>query len=506
MRLPCKLNEGTCKSQPLPESIVTPPKDSRGNDQPLNRDLIFMTSDEGMAKTTLHPKGSRGDKDSRGTNHLMIWNHYTPLMLISHGLMQNTKRTRPNVQAILLSKDEAQESDEEVLAAGDDMDDDPRDDKEVRTPSLKQDQPTPSHVQESASNSSSLDLKRFDNILPLTKSVTPTLSLTDIQANVEGENATATATKEPPSHTERETKEPILVIPISSTVIPSTQPIISIIIHPKSSQATLKIDKGKRIATESDDDPSKKLVKASSIVRPNPDEPVKVEFIINGRTVYLTEQEILDDWDKEEQIKKAEEEARLNAISKTEVIKVVCEEAKKLGIHLKEAIFTKAGELFKLKMLNMSRLKPEPITDIKIHPKTKPVVITIYRGTDGRNFDVHKPFLFGAFGKSKLDELREIILKKKNTMVKYLMNSLSRRMYGIFFTGIFGDQPFQKWSDIDKVGIEALVSYLVAASMVKSPENARFSTKLRKLIVEHPDQEKLKSKKVKLEAFGYNMD
>nr|GFC29239.1 hypothetical protein [Tanacetum cinerariifolium] len=62
------------------------------------------------------------------------------------------------------------------------------------------------------------------------------------------------------------------------------------------------------------------------------------------------------------------------------------------------------------------------------------------------------------------------------------------------------------WSDIDKVGVEDLMSYLVAVSMVKSPENARFSMKLKKLITEHPDQEKLKSKKVKLEALGYNID
>ncbi|GKD50109.1 hypothetical protein Tco_1279085, partial [Tanacetum coccineum] len=45
-----------------------------------------------------------------------------------------------------------------------------------------------------------------------------------------------------------------------------------------------------------------------------------------------------------------------------------------------------------------------------------------------------------------------------------------------------------------------------AALMVKSTKNARFNMKLRKLIVEHPDQEKLKSKKVKLEALGYKMD
>ncbi|GKC25750.1 hypothetical protein Tco_1027900 [Tanacetum coccineum] len=37
-------------------------------------------------------------------------------------------------------------------------------------------------------------------------------------------------------------------------------------------------------------------------------------------------------------------------------------------------------------------------------------------------------------------------------------------------------------------------------------ENARFSLKLRKLIAKHPDQEKLKSKKVKIQALGYQID
>nr|GEU75255.1 hypothetical protein [Tanacetum cinerariifolium] len=113
-------------------------------------------------------------------------------------------------------------------------------------------------------------------------SVTPTLALTDIQENVEGENSTTTATEEPLSHAEGETEEPrlaILISSIPSTVIPSTQPITLIIIHLESSQATLKINKGKGIATESDDDPLTKLVKASSIVRPEPDEPIRVEFI-----------------------------------------------------------------------------------------------------------------------------------------------------------------------------------------------------------------------------------
>ncbi|GJZ61761.1 hypothetical protein Tco_0617898 [Tanacetum coccineum] len=71
--------------------------------------------------------------------------------------------------------------------------------------------------------------------------------------------------------------------------------------------------------------------------------------------------------------------------------------------------------------------------------------------------------------------------------------------HGIFFADEFGDQAFQRWSNIDKVRMEALVSYLVT-------EDARFNLKLKKLIAEHPDQEKLKSKKVKLEALGYEMN
>ncbi|GKC27887.1 hypothetical protein Tco_1035181, partial [Tanacetum coccineum] len=198
-------------------------------------------------------------------------------------------------------------------------------------------------------------------------------------------------------------------------------------------------------------------------------------------------------------------------------------------------------------------------------------------GTDGRNFNVHNPFLFGEFGISELDELREIIPTKQNVVLKDLMNYLARRYerirkipkelgiksalpapvpaseqasskfsrkkrkhmelepevklpglecnrtlpknvpfvsnmvieepeYEILFADEFGDQAFQRWSDIDKVGMKALVSYLVAASLVNSPKNARFDINLRKLIAKHLVQEKLKSKKVKLEALGYEMN
>ncbi|GJW77658.1 hypothetical protein Tco_0139340 [Tanacetum coccineum] len=140
-------------------------------------------------------------------------------------------------------------------------------------------------------------------------SVNPTLALTGIQANVEGENKNTTTTEEPPSHTEGKTEEPklvILILSIASTEVPQTQaqPITSLIIHPESSQATLRIDKGKEIATESDENLSNKLMLASNIIRLDPDEPVRVELMINGKIVYLTEQEIQEYWDKEEKMKK----------------------------------------------------------------------------------------------------------------------------------------------------------------------------------------------------------
>ena len=52
-----------------------------------------------------------------------------------------------------------------------------------------------------------------------------------------------------------------------------------------------------------------------------------------------------------------------------------------------------------------SRIKPKPITDVKIHPNSKPVVLTVYKNNDKRNFEVHNPFKFADFGITELDEL-----------------------------------------------------------------------------------------------------
>ncbi|GJU32325.1 hypothetical protein Tco_1175914 [Tanacetum coccineum] len=158
-------------------------------------------------------------------------------------------------------------------------------------------------------------------------SVTLTLALTHIPANVEGENATNTATEDPPSSK-------------SQPSITQAQPIN--IINP---EPIIPQREGKGIATDEQVEDQRKLVKASSIICPDPD--ALIPYTINGEVYYLTAEQLLAHIDKEEQIKKAEEEAKLFSISKPEVIKVVQEETKKLGIHLKEAINTKAGEKFK---------------------------------------------------------------------------------------------------------------------------------------------------------------
>ncbi|GJU67247.1 hypothetical protein Tco_1253506 [Tanacetum coccineum] len=179
-----------------------------------------------------------------------------------------------------------------------------------------------------------------------------------------------------------------------------------------------------------------------------------------------------------------------------------------------------------------NRIKPEPITDVRIHPNTKHIVASVFRNNDKINFDVHNPFKFTNFGITELDKLGPIIQKKKYSGVKDLMTSLRKRYERLkkipeelgIQSALLAPVPEQASSqtsgrkrkhmelepefkeDIHKVGMDSLVSYLVMASMVKTEENARFSLKLRKLIVDQPDQEKLKSKKVKLEALGYHVE
>ncbi|GKF71413.1 hypothetical protein Tco_0207527 [Tanacetum coccineum] len=66
MGFPSTLNEGTRPSKPFPKGTATHPKDLRGNKQPLDRDITFMTSNEGMAKTMSRIEWLFRDKDLGG--------------------------------------------------------------------------------------------------------------------------------------------------------------------------------------------------------------------------------------------------------------------------------------------------------------------------------------------------------------------------------------------------------------------------------------------------------
>nr|GEV14612.1 hypothetical protein [Tanacetum cinerariifolium] len=182
-------------------------------------------------------------------------------------------QTFADIHAFLLSEDKLdKESDEEeVLAAREDMDEDPQvaEDstlKDLQAYAFKQKEVSAAWTKSStnmdwnlgsrmtAIEISQTALKRQSSSTPLS-SVTLTLALTNIPTNIKGENATNTATQEPPSHTEEETEDPKIAIQLTSiqpTKVPPTQakPITTITTYPKSSQEAPRIDKGKGIATE----------------------------------------------------------------------------------------------------------------------------------------------------------------------------------------------------------------------------------------------------------------
>nr|GEV74870.1 protein reduced wall acetylation 4-like [Tanacetum cinerariifolium] len=142
------------------------------------------------------------------------------------------------------------------------------------------------------------------------------VSYADLRASIEGyyeENADTdgenddTQTEKDKVEKELESKEPTNVVLVSSfkplesstsasapteTPTPEAQPITTIISisQPKSSQATKRTDKGKKIATD-DVEPPEKLVLASKVVREYPDEPIRVAYMINEKMHYLTNDE-----------------------------------------------------------------------------------------------------------------------------------------------------------------------------------------------------------------------
>ncbi|GKC89818.1 hypothetical protein Tco_1150467 [Tanacetum coccineum] len=612
--LPSTLDEGTRQSKPLPEGTATHPKDSGGNKQPHDRDITSTTSNEGTAKTAPRTEGLLGDKDSEGNippadmepiqtlvaNPLGTGAKYQvdetqSTRLRYRSLTKNEDKTSSelesdieplqlqtyaNIQAFLLFDDEFdKESDEEeVLAAGDDMDEDVQADEEVRTPSPKQDRPEPSHVQESASDSSSPDLKNFDNTLPLTERqlikylrkvsrvlfnrITEkqweqheeaTVSYANLKASIDQYYDENIAHRD---QTDKLMEASMSSLDRSSTTINDLYKVLNVITQllkdinnvvkddPAANQKIIEATKTfARISSNitkahalKQEEASAAWTKSSTNMAWNLGSRMTAieisQTALKSEVSYLRQDtseiksimaEIYQAFKGQPSsapsgsvtptlalthipANKADEEAKLLAMSRPEVIKVVQKEAENIGLDPRKIASAKAelnrrrAKEYMWTMTN--RIKSELVTDIKIHPNTKPIVASVFRNNDKRNFEVYQPFKFSNFGITELDELGPIIQKKKNFVVKDLMTSLRKRYERLKKI----PKELGIWDDIHKVRMDPLVSYLVMASMVKTKENARLSLKLRKLIANHPDQDKLKSKKVKLEALGYHVE
>ncbi|GKE91221.1 hypothetical protein Tco_1572316 [Tanacetum coccineum] len=141
-----------------------------------------MTSNEGTTKTTPRLEGSLRDKDSGGnippTDMEPI--HPTIADLLGAGELDTQPlvlSTYADVRAFLLSDDEAQESKEDILRAGEEIDKEPQASSIAEThhqsPPPQADKPQSSHAlsNEASNTDSSCDdiLKKYDNILPLTE-------------------------------------------------------------------------------------------------------------------------------------------------------------------------------------------------------------------------------------------------------------------------------------------------------------------------------------------------
>nr|GFA36274.1 hypothetical protein [Tanacetum cinerariifolium] len=240
------------------------------------RGITFMTPNEGITKTTPRPKGSRRDKDSGGNKPSadMEPQNLTDADLSGTGAKYQEDQTHSSrLRAILLCEDEAQENKEDILGAGEEMDDNPQsaETQHQSSPPLKNKQTssTAPHTETSDTDSSS------DKIL---KKVEKSKLLTEERILVVCVEILA-----------RVSKAFVNIIDCRAALFKGADrgfhQLISLI-SMRNVFIVVIINGG----FEAED--QRKLVKATSIIRPDPNEPVRVEFMINGKTVYLTEQEI----------------------------------------------------------------------------------------------------------------------------------------------------------------------------------------------------------------------
>nr|GEY08300.1 hypothetical protein [Tanacetum cinerariifolium] len=305
-------NQGTRKSQPLVEGKTIDPKDLEGNKHPINKGLTTIIPHKGTNKIKPLLEGSREDKDLERLKPL-------------------TNMESQTLPATTLSWDDAedQEKHEEVAASYADLNSEIKDFHDA-TYKAHEDTETVLNNYEKLLNSR-ITLKGM-----LAKSSTSKAwSLGPKMTNIKLTHAVIQYDVSTLKQDTFEIKSMMTKIFNAFKGQSSSAP----------SSMAPKADRVKGIATNDVELP-KKLVKASSKVRPNLNEPVRVPYEIHGKLYHLTNDEIQEHLEKVEKMKKAEKEAKLLAMSKPE-LKVVHVEASKARIDLKILRGVKCGQEFK---------------------------------------------------------------------------------------------------------------------------------------------------------------
>ncbi|GJU38791.1 hypothetical protein Tco_1191748 [Tanacetum coccineum] len=342
MGLPSILDKCTRKSQPLPKDTTTDPKDSGGNVQLTDKVLPSTASNEGTSKTMLRPEGSLGDKDSGG-NKLPVDMEQSNILLV------NPSRTGA----------EYQESDEEeVFAVGDGV-------KYLRKVSrflfskITQEQWAQHKevVVSYADLKASIEGDYEENIAhrdQTNKLVEASMSSLDkirivirLKSLVESLKVDALRQDEHLASWAKLSNSLAWNLGLKMTAVKSSQAEI------KSDISSLKQDTSeiKSMMTEIFI-PSKVTLQPPQAVCHRQDllslkGQQMVPYMINVKMHYLTDDKINAYLVKEDKIKKAVKEAKMLEMNRTEVIKVVQEEAKKIRLDPKIIKSGKAGEKFK---------------------------------------------------------------------------------------------------------------------------------------------------------------
>nr|GEZ41705.1 concanavalin A-like lectin/glucanase domain-containing protein [Tanacetum cinerariifolium] len=293
------------------------------------------------------------------------------------------------------------------------------------------------------------------------------------------------------------------------------------------------------------------------------DAPALIDYEMpDGKLVKMTYDEITDFLNKLDVIKNVE-------LDNSKIVKAVIEEVKDVEVVIKggQDFVRHHKELLRVynKKVRKNVERKKKVYDeyvwtttrrgkegrninIHNHPKTKPVLVVVYRNNDIKNFELYKEFKFSDFGITEWDEFGPILRKKQNKVIPEMINSLilqnfSRRerkavelepetfiiglhcnrqvpkgvkfkenkvikepAISLFFIDEFIDAAFHRVCDIHLVEATTLLAYKIIAFIDKSASNQKFMALMDKMISERPNKHVFLIKKTNLELMGYNIE